>query len=214
MRREAVEAEAVDQQVGHVAAFVLSSHVAIELMVDDLQFIRGEGAGVLVSRAEARVIEQLFAPDVRADQRKVAPTYADIAGQPLLQRPQRALAGGGCSLGIDYHGSLLTRQQGIAFTRGGLAQDGIQPLAKSLAAVGIARKIGRDSLDQLGGTPGATVRGKECRPHLRQRAMRGRLQRIAAAAGDVLAGGDVRQAPAEASRAVRWLTVARCEPAR
>ena len=64
---------------------------------------------VLVDRAQSVVVEQLLAPDVRADQREIAPVDADIAGELLLQRPQRALARGRRPFGIHDHGSLLAR---------------------------------------------------------------------------------------------------------
>ena len=92
IRREAVEAKPVDQQVRHVAAPVLARHVAVELLIDDLQLLGGECAGILVGGAERAVVEQLLAPDVRTDQREIAPLHADVAREFLLQRPQRALA--------------------------------------------------------------------------------------------------------------------------
>src|SRR5204863_5515794 len=84
VRREAVETEAVDQQVRHFAALGLARHVAIELLVDDLQLVAGERPGVFVGGAERAVVEELLAPDVRADERELGPVDADLGGKPFL----------------------------------------------------------------------------------------------------------------------------------
>ena len=101
VRREAVEAEAVDQQVRHFALRVLARHVAVELLIDDLQLLGRECARILVGGAEGAVVEQLLAPDIGTDQREIAPAHADIAGEPPLQRAQRALARGRSAFGVD-----------------------------------------------------------------------------------------------------------------
>ena len=66
VRREAVETEAVDQQMRHVPPL---RFVLIELLIDDAKLVSGERAGVLVGRTQHPVIEQLFAPYVSTDQR-------------------------------------------------------------------------------------------------------------------------------------------------
>ena len=51
---EAVEAEPVDQEMRHLSALRLARHVAIELLVDDLQFLARERAAILVVTDPAR----------------------------------------------------------------------------------------------------------------------------------------------------------------
>ena len=51
-RRKRVKAEAVDQQMRHQAAFGLACHRTVELVVDDLQLVTTERAGVFVSRTQ------------------------------------------------------------------------------------------------------------------------------------------------------------------
>src|SRR6185312_8739919 len=100
IRRKTVEAEAVDEQMRHFPARRLSRHVAVELLIDDLQLLAGERTGVFVARAERAVVEELLAPDVGADQRELAPVDAGLARELLLQRSQRALPGSGCALRV------------------------------------------------------------------------------------------------------------------
>ena len=71
----------------HVAALRLAGDVVIELLIDDLDLVSRERAAVFVMGAERRVFDQLLAPDVRADEREVAPIDADIACQRFLQGP-------------------------------------------------------------------------------------------------------------------------------
>src|SRR6185312_17347901 len=102
VRGEAIEAEPIDQQVRHLAALLLERHVAIELLIDDLQLLGSERAGILVGAPEGCVVEELLAPDVRTDQGKVAPACADLPREFPLQRPQGALTRGGGPLRVDY----------------------------------------------------------------------------------------------------------------
>ena len=48
VRSEAVEAKTVDQQVRHGAALLLVRHVAVELVVNDLQLLGSQGARVFI----------------------------------------------------------------------------------------------------------------------------------------------------------------------
>src|ERR1700722_426812 len=105
--------------MSHVAPPMLARHVAVELLVHDLQFVGAERAGIFVGGAELAVVEQLLAPDVRADQREIAPLRTDVARQLLLQRPKRALARSRGPLGIDDDRPLLTRQQAVALAARG-----------------------------------------------------------------------------------------------
>jgi len=115
IRRKAVKTKPIDQQVRHVAAPVFARHVAVEFLVDDLQFLGGEPRLHIVSRTEHPVVEELFAPDVRTDQREITPSHPDVARQFFLQGPQRALARCRRAFGVDDDRPLLPRQQGIAF---------------------------------------------------------------------------------------------------
>ena len=115
IRSEAVKTETIDQQVCHLTARVFARHVAIEPLIDDLQLLPGQAAGVLVGRSQRTVVEQLFTPDVRANQRKVGPAQAKLAGQLFLQRTQAALASRGCALGVDDDRRRLQWQALVAF---------------------------------------------------------------------------------------------------
>src|SRR5207248_5795317 len=82
---EAVETEAIDQQMRHVSVLSFASHVSVELVIDDLQFVSREGAAIFVVRSQIAVIEELLAPDIWTDDREVAPIDADIARERSLQ---------------------------------------------------------------------------------------------------------------------------------
>jgi len=94
-------------KLGHAAALGLARHVAVEFLIDDRQLVGGECAGVLVRVAERTVVEQVLAPDVRADHGEVAPRHAELGREPALQRPHRALARGGRALRVHHHRPLL-----------------------------------------------------------------------------------------------------------
>ena len=81
---EAVETEAIDQQMGHPTALGLLRHVAIELLVDHPELVAGQGAGVLAGLAQAVVVEQILAPDVRADQGEIGPVETELLGELAL----------------------------------------------------------------------------------------------------------------------------------
>ena len=57
MGGKAVKPEAIDQQMRHVAPHALARHVTVELLVDDLHLIPGEGAAVFVIRAQRTIID-------------------------------------------------------------------------------------------------------------------------------------------------------------
>ncbi len=80
------------QQVRHAAAFRLAGHVAVELAVDHLHFVRAQRAGVFVSLAQAFVVEEVLAPDIRADEGEIGPLDSDFGGEAFLQGPHGALA--------------------------------------------------------------------------------------------------------------------------
>ncbi len=140
---EAVKAEPVDQQVGHLAALVFARHVAVELLIDNLQLFRGQGTGVLVGTPQRAIIEQLLAPDVGADEREIAPAHAEGSREPFLQRPQCALSRSGGSLGVDHDGPLLRRQQLVTLLASRLPENGIEALPDHFAPMDIAGHVGR-----------------------------------------------------------------------
>ena len=131
----------------------LSEPGAVELLANDSQFIAREGAAIFVLGAEAAVIDQLFAPDIRTDHREVAPTHADVAGERPLQRPQSALSRRGRPLGIHDHGPFLWRQQPIAFRRDRRRQVRLDQSTDLLAPEIVPRDIGRECDDQLVASP-------------------------------------------------------------
>jgi hypothetical protein len=196
--------------MGHVAAPVFARHVAVELLIDDLQFLGGERAGIFVRRAELRVVEQLFAPDVRADQREIAPLHADVASQFFLQRPQRALARSGRPFGIDDHRPLLPRQQLIALDARRAQQQRLDRPADGIAAANVARHVGRHRGDEFACTPRVALGREQRRHHPREGAVHDSLLRIVFQARAALAVGDVARAPAAVDRNRRH-AAARCD---
>src|SRR5258706_3533922 len=139
---EAIETEPIDEQVRHVSALGLSRHVMIELLIDDLQLFAREHGSILIDRAESVVVEQLFAPDVRTDKRKVAPTYTDVACEPPLQRTQGALARGRRPLRIHNDWPCLPRQQAVAFAPGRIYEPRLDQPADFFARQMVARHVG------------------------------------------------------------------------
>jgi hypothetical protein len=87
LRREAVEAEAVDQQVREAAIRCLAGDVAVELGIDDLDFVPGQRSGIATGGAQAVVIEQELAPDVGCDDGEILPAGADPPGEAALVGP-------------------------------------------------------------------------------------------------------------------------------
>ena len=124
--REAVEPEAVDEKVRHAAVRGLARHVPIELVVDDGEFLTCEGGRVLVGVAKAAVIDELLAPDVRADECELRPVDANPAREAALQRAQRALARCRWPLGVHDDGALLPRHPAEPFAVRGLSQHGLE----------------------------------------------------------------------------------------
>src|SRR6185437_8263973 len=185
VRRKAVEAETVDQQVRHRATLLLARHIAVELLVNDLQLLGSQSASIFVGIAERAVLEQLLTPDIRTDEREVAPAHPENAGQPLLQRAQSALSRGGGTLGVDDDRLGLRRQQHVALFRGGSLQDGIDQLPNQLAALDVAGKVRCQRYNQLASTPWLAVNREQARhdageasvADVLQRGRRGRLER-------------------------------------
>jgi hypothetical protein len=78
--------------VGHAGATGLVGHVAVELLIDDVEFVAGEHGRVLERVLERRVVEQKLAPYVRADHGEVVPPKTELFGQLPLQWAHRAFA--------------------------------------------------------------------------------------------------------------------------
>ena len=70
--------------MGDPSALGLLGHVAIELLVDDPELVAGQGAGVSAGFAQAVVFEQIFAPDVGADQGEIGPVETEFLGELAL----------------------------------------------------------------------------------------------------------------------------------
>ena len=183
LRREAVEAESVDQQVRRRLPFRLARHVAVELLVDDPQFLARARAAVFVRGAQRRVVEQLLAPDVRADQREVVPRDADALGEHLLLRAHRALACRGGALGVHDHRPLLRRQQPVALLARRFREPGVDQRADGLAAVVVAREVGRNVRDEFARAAHAAVPSRDGPDGPGERAARGRAQPVLAGWG-------------------------------
>ena len=108
-------------------------------------------------------------------------SHADVARELLLQRAQRALAGGGGALGVDHDRADPARQQPVAFRRAARRSIGLDGSADRLAPEALqARSVASRTMSSR--VPqGAAVRGEQCRQHPRQRPMREPLQRIGCA---------------------------------
>src|SRR5215471_627034 len=150
---KAVEAKAVDQQMRHETTLRLARHVAIQLVIDELQLFGSEAAAILVFRAERAVVQQLLAPDIGADEREFAPARADFSRERLLQRTQRALAGRRRSFGIHDYRLVLPRQHGVAFALCRCMDPGFEGAPDLLAAKAVAGEVGRYRSDQLATSP-------------------------------------------------------------
>src|SRR5664279_5358292 len=96
-----------------MSALGLARHVTVKFLVDDLQFLAGEGAAVFVGFAQTCIVEKLLPPDIRTDEREIAPANTDVACQRLLQRAKRALSRRRGTLGIHHDRELLSRQQRV-----------------------------------------------------------------------------------------------------
>ncbi len=103
--------------------------------------------------AEGVVVEQLLAPDIRADQRKLVPAHADPAGEQPLQGTQGALAGSGGAFGVDHDRTLLRRQEPVAFGGGSFDDEGIDKAADLPAAEAVAGCVGCNGPQQVGEGP-------------------------------------------------------------
>ncbi len=90
LRREAVEAETVDQQVRKAALRRFARDVAVELGIDDLDLVTGQRPGIAAGLAQAVVIEQELAPDIGGDDGKVRPRRADLSSEVALIGSDRA----------------------------------------------------------------------------------------------------------------------------
>ncbi len=147
---EAVEAEPVDHQMRHADRLGFARHGAVELLVDDLQLVAGQAAGIAAGRAEAVIVEQIFAPDIRADQGEVGPGDAQLGRQMALIAAHGALAGSRGAFDVHDHRSGLQRQAAIAECWQGGLQQRCQMLADQGAALLVADQIGDDPGEQLG----------------------------------------------------------------
>ncbi len=94
VHHETVKPEPVNQQMRHFLAFGLLFHVAVQLMVDDRQLLPCQHGGVFVIRTKAVVIEQVFAPVIRADEGEIFPRHPQLFGQLPLFRADCAFARG------------------------------------------------------------------------------------------------------------------------
>src|SRR6266550_8546954 len=146
---EAIETKPIDQQVRHVSAPRFSRHIAIEFLIDYLELLSGERGRVPEDRAKTVVVDQLFAPDVRTDQRKLAPGDPDVAGERLLQRTQGALARGRRSFCIHDHRLFLSRQQAVPFDPGRMYNQWIDKQHDLVADKMVASHVGNERRDKL-----------------------------------------------------------------
>ena len=136
------------------------------------------------------VVEELLAPDVGADEREFAPAHADLAGELALPRAQRALARRGGAFRVHDDGTILPRQERVRLGRGGLLDERVDQVADDVAAVHVAGEVERNRGDRVAIAPDRTVADDERRCDPRQRAARGRPQRLAAARGFLPHGDD------------------------
>jgi hypothetical protein len=93
--------------VGHAAVLGLGDHVTVELAVDDLDLVARECAGVFPRFAQGLVVEQIFAPDLGAEEGEVGPFDAELGREPALQGAYGALARGRGALELHDHRPLL-----------------------------------------------------------------------------------------------------------
>ena len=135
-------------------ALGLARHVAVELLVDDVQLVAGERAGVLVGCAQRAVVEQLLAPDVRADERELAPV------RRRCRRRASSAAGAACSCPTPRRPwcSSPSAPPAAATARyvlggGGLAQPRLDQAADLVACQIVAGDVGRERRDQSRGRP-------------------------------------------------------------
>src|SRR3954454_8691091 len=95
---------------------MFAGHVTMELLIDDLQLLRGESSRVFVCGPQRAVVEQLLAENVRADQREISPLYAKGPCQFPVQRPQSAFSRSRRAFGVDDDGFVLARQSSVLFS--------------------------------------------------------------------------------------------------
>src|SRR5262249_18368143 len=112
-----VEAKTIDQQVRHLSSGGPGRHPAVELFVDDFNFVPRQRTGVLVGGAERPIIQEEFSPNVGTDQRELIPRQIEFSRQELLQRRHLAFAGGRRALTVHKDWLSLPRQCPTALTR-------------------------------------------------------------------------------------------------
>ena len=148
MGSEAVEAEAIDQEMGHASPGRLLRHVAVELPVDDGELLSGQHPGVAVRIAERLVVEQVLAEDVGAQHREVRPVHSDAPGELPLAGAQAALSGSRRALAIHHHGSLLGGESAQPLRADGGFDAGFDQVPDILASELVAHPVGDEAREQ------------------------------------------------------------------
>ncbi len=192
---EAVEAEAVDEQVRDPPLDGLAGDVAVELHVDHLDLVARERAGIARGRAEAVVVQQELAPDVGGDHREVRPRHPEALGQRELVGADRALARGGRALDVHHHGPVLRREPPEASTLHHRVDPGFDQLADAPAAVAVRDQDARDAAQQRRITDQDVLPGDDARDRGAQRLAGGDLQAVAGLRRPALPAVEMTQRP-------------------
>ena len=111
---ETVKPKPVNQQMRNIAPCPQSRHQRVQLLVDDFQLLPGQHRGIFEIIPQPVIIDQVFSPVIRADNRKMRPVQPKPGCDLLLGISDRAFARGRRPLGVQHHRLALFGQTPIS----------------------------------------------------------------------------------------------------